>query len=170
MSLVIRQAQPSDALNLAALSVQIWLHTYARAGMRDVLARYVLTQFTPARLAEDIADETRHLLVAAFDGCLVGYAAVRFESACPVRRLVRPEVERLYVQAHFAGRGIGGSLLERVFDLLRQRNEKELWLSVNGENEAARRFYRGKLFRKIGTADFELESERHANDVLVRAF
>ena len=106
---VLRDAVLSDAENLAALSIQVWLHTYAKAGIRNVFARYVLTRFTAERLAGEIRNKAKQIVVAEVAGHLVGYVQLRFDAHCPVRKIVLPEVETLYVQEHFVGQGLGGA-------------------------------------------------------------
>lgn len=49
-------AGPTDAANLAALSIEVWLHTYARDGIRQAFSDYVLREFTAERFAAHIAD------------------------------------------------------------------------------------------------------------------
>jgi len=168
VSLDIHPAKPSDASNLAALSIQVWLHTYAKAGVRDALSRYVLAEFTEARLFNEIADETRRIFICEVDGCLVGYAKIAFNARCPVRNISQPEVATLYVQENFHRRGIGSLLLDAAMVDCQSNGYSELWLLVNHENVGARRFYEDKSFKKIGSFDFQLENERHPNDVLMR--
>ncbi|CAN7180533.1 GNAT family N-acetyltransferase [Phyllobacterium sp. LjRoot231] len=170
MSFDIRPAKPSDALNLAALSIQVWLHTYAKAGVRDVLSRYAMAEFTEARLFNEIADETKRIVVCEIDGCLAGYVKIAFNARCPIRNVSQPEVETLYVQEHFHRRGIGSALLEAAIEACRSYGHSGMWLLVNHENVRARKFYEDKSFEKIGSSDFQLENERHPNDLLVKAF
>lgn len=168
MNILIREARIPDAQNLAALSIQVWLHTYAREGIRDVFARYVFTEFTADRFTQAIGNEQKQLIVAEVADHLVGYIRLDFEAKCPIRGISQPEIETLYVQEHFAGRGVGSALLDKALELCKSRNHGQLWLLVNQQNLTAYRFYESKLFQRIGTVDFELESERHANDVLIK--
>lgn len=168
MNSLIREARLSDAQNMAALSIQVWLHTYAKEGIRDVFSRFVLTEFTADRFMQEIENGQKQLFIAEVAEHLVGYVRLGFEGKCPIRDITQPEIETLYVQEHFSGRGIGSSLLDQATESCRSRNHLQLWLMVNQQNLPAYRFYERKLFQKIGTIDFELENERHANDVLVK--
>ena len=42
---MIRKALQSDCLDLAALSLQVWLHTYATKGIRSQISQYALSHF-----------------------------------------------------------------------------------------------------------------------------
>ena len=46
---VIRSAVAQDAEQIAALGMQVWLHTYATAGVSREMAQYVLKEFTAAK-------------------------------------------------------------------------------------------------------------------------
>ncbi|MDQ0997732.1 ribosomal protein S18 acetylase RimI-like enzyme [Phyllobacterium ifriqiyense] len=170
MKIVIREALHSDAQNLAALSIQVWLHTYAKAGIRDVFSRYVFAEFTAERFAGEIESRIKQLYVAEVENHLVGYVRLNLEAECPIRHIGQPEIETLYVQEHFAGCGIGSALLNHAVEACQSHDHRQAWLTVNQQNLPAYRFYQRKLFQKIGTVDFVLESERHANDVLVKVF
>jgi hypothetical protein len=44
--MLIRQGQHRDAVNLSALAIQVWLHTYATEGISSLISHYVLSEFT----------------------------------------------------------------------------------------------------------------------------
>ncbi len=164
----IRYAEPADAANLAALAIQIWLQTYAKDGIRDTLSDYVLSHYTPERMAEYISDPDRRLLVAERAAHLVGYSQLHLAAACPSDTTARAEMETLYVQAHFHGGGIGAALLEAALAQCQEAGHGRLWLTVFHGNERAIRFYHNHGFREIGTDDFIVGDERHKNLVLIR--
>ena len=75
----IRLAQSKDANNLAALAIQVWLHTYATAGIRSVLSEYVLTEFTEEKFQKIIGAPDQIVIVAEIDRHLVGYVVLKFD-------------------------------------------------------------------------------------------
>ena len=166
---VFRNGEPRDAAQLAALGMQVWLHTYATAGISNTIARYVLAEFTPAKFDALIASDAAQVLVAEVGDHLVGYAVVNFGAVCPARAASTTELATLYVQAHFARRGLGARLLEHADALARSRSQGGLWLTVNAQNHAAIAFYARHGYARAGTAYFELGDARHENHVLVAA-
>ena len=42
---MFRIAKLEDAENISAIMMQVWLHTYAKQGMRNALSHYVFTEF-----------------------------------------------------------------------------------------------------------------------------
>jgi diamine N-acetyltransferase len=74
----------------------------------------------------------------------------------------------LYVQEHFAGKGIGSSLLMESRRVAHRRVESStIWLKVYARNFPAIAFYQKHGLVKTGTAYFELGGEKHENHVLV---
>lgn len=141
MNLMIRAATVADASNLAALSIQVWLHTYAKSGLRNALSDYVLAEYTPEKIAERLSDENQVFIVYEQNAHLVGYLRQLLDSPCPTDPSSRAEIATLYVQEHFLRRGIGSKLLEYTFDFCSKHGINGVWLSVNHENARAISFY-----------------------------
>lgn len=161
-------AGPTDAANLAALSIEVWLHTYARDGIRQAFSDYVLREFTSARFEAHIADPRQVIVTCGRGPYLLGYLRLDFEAACPTVPGLRGEIATLYVRARHAREGIGTGLLAEASDLCRARGLEAFWLAVNHENAPAIRFYEAQGFRRHGSRDFELEGERHENFIMTR--
>lgn len=166
----IRQGAPADTECLAALAIQVWLHTYATDGMRSAIARYVLSEFTAERFARILADTASLLLVAEKNQHLVGYALLKFGAVCPTSAQSNVELATLFVQEHFTRSGLGSALLARSQNLARERTGgAKLWLTVNTRNERAIAFYRKHGFEPAGTTQFEFGGEQHENHVFLAA-
>lgn len=164
----IRLANPDDAVELAALSIQVWLHTYATEGIRRSIAEYVLGEFTPEKVRAEINAPDKTILTAHVDGHLVGFALLNHHSACEFADDISCELDRLYVQAHFARKGIGSALLAACLDDVKNRGPRRgLWLSMYTGNQTALAFYSRQGLRVCGSTFFEFGGERHENLVLV---
>jgi diamine N-acetyltransferase len=166
-SLQIRAGLPSDASRLAVLASQVWLHTYATDGITNEIAQYVLSELTVERFAASLGESEARFLVAEYDECLVGFAAVKFGALCPTGVRAAVELQTLYVQEHFIGHGIGRSLLLAAEARAREQSGSPLWLTVNAKNARAITFYAHQGYAKVGTTYFILGQSRHENHVLV---
>ena len=163
----VRNAIPSDAERLAALGMQVWLHTYATNGISQDIASYVLMEFTAAKMSALLADPSAVVLVAEAAGCLAGYATLQLDMPCPSDSTATVELATLYIQAHFSRQGLGTRLLARAEQAVRDRAGSALWLTVNAHNATAISFYTAHGYTKIGTAYFSLGNTQHENHVLV---
>lgn len=169
MSTHYRPAAMGDAANLAALSAQVWLHTYARSGLRHALSNYVLTELTEGKFLDGLQNDRQMFIVCETDVHLVGYIRLDFDAPCPSRIDISTEIMTLYVQAHFLRRGIGAGLLEQALAVCRQRGISDVWLMANHENATAIAFYQRHGFQHSGSKLFELGSERHENFIFHRS-
>ncbi|WP_156117593.1 GNAT family N-acetyltransferase [Collimonas arenae] len=149
-------------MNLTALSIQVWLHTYATEGVSDDLAREVLTIFTPAYFQEVIADTDYRLLVEVDGANLLGYILLDLDSPCEEQNYGGVEVDTLYVQEHFHGRGIGRALLDHAM----KHAGKLLWLKAWAGNTRALAFYKAYGFTDIGMAWHVIDDQKYENRIL----
>jgi GNAT superfamily N-acetyltransferase len=60
------------------------------------------------------------------------------------------EILRLYTHPRAWGRGVGGALLDRALDSLRQAGCAQAWLNTEERNVAVRRFYERRGWRDEG--------------------
>lgn len=163
---MLRVAKIDDKANIAALLIQVWLHTYATKGLRNSISRYVLNEFTEENIEQDMRSENKQYFVAEEKQHLVGVVVVDLLSECPMSNAKLPELTTLYVQEYFTGRGIGASLLEMAIEYCHSLNFPKLWLTVNSENGRAIDFYSALGFTSLGVIGFSLEDETHENLVM----
>jgi ribosomal protein S18 acetylase RimI-like enzyme len=165
--LLIRQGKPEDAEKLAALAIQVWLHTYATDGISSTTAQYVLAEFTPERFQAMLKRPALTVLVAEMGVSLVGYARVDVGASCAEAASATAELATLYVQEHFIGKGAGSALLGHAEAVAFERTGNPLWLKVNARNNKAIAFYARRGYTKIGIAYFSLGGDEHENLVLL---
>lgn len=166
-ALVLRSAAKEDAPRLAVLATQVWLHTYATDGIGDDIARHVLSELGVERYAALLADPGVRILMAETSDRLVGMAVARVGAPCPVGAPSTVELQTLYVQAHFVGRGIGTRLLQAVERLARSQASCAPWFTVNARNAPALAFYARHGYTRVGTDWFKLGDAHHENHVLL---
>ena len=172
--MAIRMANKEDAGALAALCIEVWLHTYCRPGIPPVFAAYALETFTPANMAALIADKDQHLLVDGVDYAgqegLRGYLRWCCPSKRPLPTCPAAEIDTLYVRERHKGQGIGSALLEASYADMRQAGHKEAFLSANAENKEAVSYYLAKGYETLGESWFEIEDGRYLNFVMQKEF
>jgi diamine N-acetyltransferase len=80
----LRPAVPEDAARIAVLGAQVWMHTYATAGVSEVIAQYVLATFTPEKMHALLSDAGVVIVVAEQETGLAGYVVMR-SAACSMK-------------------------------------------------------------------------------------
>jgi len=158
---MIRQANQSDCLNLAALSLQVWLHTYATNGLREQISQYALSTFTERHFGELLEHSSHDIRIYEEGDRLLGMVVVDLDSSFNEKADTGYEVVNLYVSQHAQGQGIGRKLLKEIEIL----HGLPIWLSTWVKNYGAIEFYKKLGFRTIGELNFNLEGELHRNHV-----
>jgi len=162
---MIRAATEEDCLNLTALSLQVWLNTYALDGIRTEYSEFALSTFTEQKFRELLISPSHHLLIYTDGDFIRGYILINldshFESKETSHKELGYEIEKLYVQDNFQGKGIGKEFLLEVGNLFGNR----YWLYTWEEN-ASIAFYHHLGFKDIGEFNFELKSGLIKNRVL----
>jgi diamine N-acetyltransferase len=157
-----------DALSLTALSIQVFLSTYASEGLRNSLAEEAFSLFTPEKFLDRLNDPQGRVRIAEMNDHVIGYATMNFASACPTHDC-QSELQTLYIQDRFAGKGIGTMLLhDAVAQAMSASGSRTIWLTVYCENARAIRFYEHHGFKRSGINWYEFGNERYENLVMVR--
>ena len=166
---MIRIAREEDSSDIAALSIQVWLATYAKQGIRAVISNYVLTEFTQEKILQKLKSNNEICFVAFHDEYLIGFVSLNMAAECPITSQVRPEIDKLYIQENFTAQGVGSKMLDSAIEYCRTNGHEQLWLMVNHENVRAQKFYQKHGFCEIGVKDFKLDDERHKDHVMSKS-
>jgi GNAT superfamily N-acetyltransferase len=159
----IRPARPDDALCLGVLSTQVFLHTYCKLGIREALAREVLTNHSVAHYAALLADPAKTILVAECDGHMVALSLVDNAARLEGSDVVTAKLEHLYVVEPFTGRGVGRDLLRQAEKAAAARGAEKLWLTAWVGNLRALSFYPRCGYDDLGEVMYTFEGESHPN-------
>lgn len=162
----IGTAVSNDTSALAALSIEVWLDTYATRGVSEAFASHVLTTYTPSAFAADLKDPNKRLLVCRSDAGLLGYLKLDL-SAEPVSAASgSAEIETLYVRRHHQRMGIGNRLVKEALRLAGEAGHPKLFLTVYEKNVPAISFYEAQGMKYEGSWIFEFEGGAVPNRIL----
>ena len=166
----ICSATADDALCLSVLAMQVFLDTYATDGIRPAIAREALSAYAPAVYQGLLQSSATTILVAETRGHLCGLAQVTLGTSHPLLPVCTApaELDRLYVQEPFTGRGLGRALLHAAEHNAAARGAGLLWLTPWVHNHRALHFYARERYIDIGSTWFELDDGRHENRLLAR--
>ncbi len=179
-----KKAEPSPSVRVRRIHRRdlnrAW--EFLKLAFRDVNRETVEYQRprTKGRFLEIYEEEGIEQLLFELDGpegesVIVGYAECAFESDADSwvndayfdKRDMRPMfVEELAVHPEYAGRGIGGFVLDQLEHLARVRGCTHLVLEVAQNNERALKFYRGRSFYQLDAAIFLAKKLQQEPDLL----
>ena len=166
LSITFRLARADDALCLGVLSTQVFLDTYAPHGIRPAVAREALALHSVAVYEALLADPAVTILVAECDGHLVGFSQVsNGVGHALAKEAAASELDRLYVQEPFTGRGVGRDLLRHAEKAAAARGADTLWLTAWEGNARALQFYPRRGYSTLGMTVYTIEGEDFPNHV-----
>jgi GNAT superfamily N-acetyltransferase len=174
----IRVAVAEDASLLAALGKETFHDAFSVYPQMPLtmLAAYLEDEFTPAKLATQLADQDAFFLLAELDGVAVGYAKMEANKPLPgasanfsasVSAAKPIKLKRLYCRQAFLGRGVGARLMERCVSEAIERQHDGIYLTVWEHNQHAQAFYRQWAYEACGTIDF-LMGETTLHDIVMQ--
>jgi GNAT superfamily N-acetyltransferase len=165
-----RTAVAADALCLSVLATQVFLDTYATQGIRPAIAREVRQYLSEEAFAGILAQPRRAILLAEIEAHLVGFAQLTHDRTHDLlpRESPAAELNRLYVQRPFLGRGLGKALLARSETLARSAGADLLWLTALSGNAQALRFYEAQGYQDAGASAYIFEGDRYETRVLLK--
>jgi ribosomal protein S18 acetylase RimI-like enzyme len=156
-------------VTIAALSVQVFLDTYATEGIRPDLAREAFSNYSAEAFAARLAEPARVFLLSEHATGLLGFVELLLSPLpAPVQPIVGAEVVRLYVQPQAHGIGIGRHLLQSAESAAADRGFLHLWLTVWESNHRARGFYEAVGYTDIGATSYTFQGNAYGNRVFAK--
>lgn len=166
--IIYRKAISTDAIKLSILFKTVYIQTYGIEGVSDEFANFITKQFSIERLQSIILNNPDRLIVAVYNDNLVGVAEIEFDKKCPIKNIVAPELNKLYILEWFCGQGIGYNLLMEAEKIVKLKGINEMWLWVLVSNERAISFYERQNYKWIGNAPFQMEKNSYDNKVMLK--
>ena len=166
--IAIRLVRPTDARMIAQLHIRSWQQAY-RGQLPDsflleldnTLARRI-THW--AALLDDSSQRGHRVLVAEHDGSLIGFVTFGPADGQPTD-LKLGEVQAIYLDSAYWGRGYGRALFHAATEGLRDAGFNEAVLWVLETNKRARRFYESAGWKADGRTKAEKRGQVVLNDV-----
>ena len=166
----LRLASVPDAVTVSALSIHVYLDTYAKKGIRPDVAREARSEYSVKAFARRLAEPQRRIVVAERGDGLLGFAEVLLTSVpSPAGNLTGAELVRLYVQPAAQRMGLGRALLARAEQLVRTANIPVLWLTPWDGNHNARAFYAHVGYEDVGATTYSFQGITVPNRVFAKA-
>jgi ribosomal protein S18 acetylase RimI-like enzyme len=77
-------------------------------------------------------------------------------------------LQKIYFRKSATGKGYGAAMLEHVFDMVRHRSNRRIWLDVLKINVGAQRFYEKSGFARLGEMPFKTDRAEVGMVVMAR--
>lgn len=153
----VRDADPSDVPELAALGTSVFLATYGDTTASDDIEPHVAGHFSERAIAAALAESNVRYLLASSGKRCAGFVKIvdgDVPPAVPVPNAL--EVQQLYVSTDFQRMGVGRVLMDTAVGHSKACGAGGIWLSVWTEADWATSFYSGYGFRALGQVPFTI--------------
>lgn len=165
----VRHAEQGDAASLAELAERTFRDTFAQVNRAEDIDSHCRDTYRESIQAAEIRDPKRTTLVCHVRDRLIAYGQLRWDSAPPCVVATRPaEVQRLYVDAPWHGKGVAHALMASLLDTAVAGGADVAWLGVWEQNPRAISFYARSGFAVVGDHVFVLGKDRQRDLVLAR--
>ena len=167
----LRRGTVEDATLLAELAARMFEDTFGPDNDPEDMRLYLEGAFSPERQQQELADANCFVWIAEDDaGEPIGYAILRRGSRSDGIDATRPvEVQRIYADRRWHGRGLGRALMSACVDQARDWQCDALWLAVWQRNPRAIAFYEKEGFVKVGVTTFTLGRDVQHDNVMARS-
>lgn len=169
MEISIQACTEAQLGQLRDLSIRTYVDTFGPANAPETMARYLAESLGEERLREELWTQGSSFYLAYMDGRLAGYLKLNVDRAQTDRRDPDSlEIERIYIDRDFKGRGLGKALIDFSAAQARQWGKTILRLGVWEHNEAALGFYAALGFGQVGSHPFRMGDEVQTDYVMER--
>ena len=165
----IRQAEDRDAAALAELAERTFRDTFAHVNRAEDIDLHCRNSYCESIQAAEIRDPNRTTLVCHVADKLIAYGQLRRGNPPPCVVATSPaEIQRLYVDAPWHGKGVARALMDSLLDAAEAGGADVAWLGVWERNPRAIAFYEKSGFAVVGDHVFVVGEDPQRDLVLVR--
>lgn len=161
LDIVIRDATLSDSSQISQLGTKTYRETFQASVPPEDLQIYLDEVFSHAAIQAELADATKHFLVACCGMQILGFAQLTEGTSEPCLSSLHTnaendliELQRLYLEAMAQGFGLGRKLILEAESRARMLGYAKIWLGVWEGNVRARRVYEKSGYKQIGEHEF----------------
>lgn len=152
-----RKCKLEDWQNLRNISEETFVSAFGKQNTKEDMEAYLSTAFTPEKVKEELLNPFSFFYFALSEEGTVGYLKLNIENAQTESTMIDAlEIERIYILSTHQGKGIGQVMMDKAFEVAKEKKKHKLWLGVWKKNYGAIRFYERNGFKKFAEHDFYL--------------
>lgn len=149
-SIVLKRATSDDLTSLRDISISTFQQAFAMDNTEENMKGYLGTSFSNEQLAHELASPHSEFYLAKTSHDVIGYLKINIELPEAYSTHHTIEIERIYVDHAYHGKGIAQLLMDKAFQRAKDIEAHQIWLGVWEKNPRAIAFY-----RKYGFADYD---------------
>ena len=137
-----RKCTIEDLAKLRALSSRTFFETFAAQNKPEDMETYLKDAFSEEKMRAELLEPGSTFYFLLVDSELAGYLKL---NECGAQTDIHSpdslEIERIYLDKRFQGKGLGNCLMDNAVEVARQKGMRSIWLGVWEKNTRALAFY-----------------------------
>ncbi|KAI7901514.1 acyl-CoA N-acyltransferase [Cokeromyces recurvatus] len=173
MTIQVREITDSSyAQTLSDLGRRLFSDTFSDANTASNMQAYLDESYTVEIQTKELADPSMSTFMAydTENDSPIGFCQLRQNK--DVYDFIQDpdaiELQRIYVDKRYIGKGVGKALLNSSLEKARQLGKQTMWLGVWEHNPSAISFYTRQGFYKVGSHTFKLGSQEDTDHIMIK--
>lgn len=167
--MILRDATPNECEAVAEFAAKTFTETFGHLYRPDNLLKHLFEKFSAGFFAEALA-KGDSIILQEEAGKMVGYAKIGHLSL-PVKPPIpkgAQEIQRVYIDPAFQGKGFGKALMLHILSLPRITTAPAVYLGVWEENLRAQQLYTQYGFEPVGRYLYHVGDQSDREIIMAR--
>jgi GNAT superfamily N-acetyltransferase len=165
----VAQATLSEMALVQALGREVYTETFQPYNTDENMEAYLAEAYNLPQLEAEWREPHSAYFLAWVENVPAGFLRLRKNDEVAHELGTNTlELQRLYIQRQFHGKGVAAKLMETYLQVARARAVEWLWLGVWEKNFRAQAFYQKWGFRKFGEHVFQMGDDPQTDWLLCR--
>lgn len=169
LEIQIVEASLKDLKKLQEIARRTFFESFAAMNTAENMRFYMDHHFSDELLSAELLNPDSRFFFAQMATDLIGYLKLNRGAA----QTVLPndqglEIERIYIDQSYKGKGFGKLFIEKTVDLAKESGVKYIWLGVWEHNAPALRFYGKNGFITFSKHVFKLGDDEQTDLLMKR--
>lgn len=165
----IRKADLADINLISVLAIATHYDAYCELDPSHDLADYCIRFFNLETVEAELQNPNLTFLIIEFEGNAVGFAQLREGKKVECMEGKNAiEVQRIYLIERAKGKKLGKILMEKCWEIAKEKGFETVWLGVWDKNVEAQKFYEKIGMKNVGITDFSDGKNQFLNFVFAK--
>jgi diamine N-acetyltransferase len=157
MMVTLRATLPSDVPALQRIAIDTQVDTFGAYNTEANMKAYLDQAYNRENLRQELDEPGSHNYLAFVNDRLAGFMRLRVtDEVVHLLGTNTIELQRLYVDKNFHGKGVGAAMMNEALRLARDKKYDWIWLGVWERNFKAQEFYTRWGFERFSEHVFQM--------------
>ena len=164
MTYQILSCQKNEITELRQIAYETFYNSYSHLNSTESFNQYLENNFSEFQIEKEFSNPNSFFFFLKNEKSICGYTKLNINDAQTENKGADYlEIERIYLQKKWQGKGLGRKLMNHAIDFAKQQEIAKVWLGVWEKNPTAIAFYKKCGFEFCGEHDFVLGEERQTD-------